>query len=164
MSTLWMMKIASYAGIVPGASHHMARLRGHNQDIEVEYTLDAEHARAISTHDFTYKVGDHSNRFLTEADAREAGVIVWRFCSNPGDALEFYDAESDLDRHLLRTETGFEWLDEMDDDEAHEWSKQFTPHARDTVLGYGAPPSVRTSHRAIVTKTDNGFKISLKGA
>lgn len=156
---LWELELLSFQGIVGGASHWFAKLHGRTQDVAVQARIDAAMARALSTRDFTYRVGWESDKFLTRDDAVAAGVAVFRHMAGERDVLiEKYADEGQVlagpDDLVAeggkRHDTGGAWWD---------WRKRFIPHVHPTQYGYNAPPSPRRALEIVVRRDGDGWTV-----
>lgn len=103
LSPMWTLKVNTWAGAVPGASHYMARLKrpiylpdeddrgpflwSGSDNVEVEYTLTRDDARALSTGDFRWHAGDTSTRFFDRDSAVTAALARFAEIAEPGDWL-----------------------------------------------------------------------------
>jgi hypothetical protein len=155
----WQLKLRSFAGIVARASHYMATLTGRVEDVEVAYVLNVEDARALSTPDFTWSVSDWSTSFRTREAAQAAAIAAFGHLAGERDVLI---CEDEKDEVLAGPADLVAAGNAVADDEAGwwDWKKSFTPHERDTVFGFGAPPSVRRALTVIVQRKDDNWTVT----
>jgi len=83
MPTVAYLTLSTYAGLVAGASHHMARLRGPDrEEIDVVYTITKRDAKKLNQQNkesddpYRYKVGSTCNRFFDREDALAEALKV----------------------------------------------------------------------------------------
>jgi hypothetical protein len=129
LSPEWRLALRTFRGVVPGASHYMATLTrrtyvpippdptspydserrgGHwsgRDTEEVTYVLDRDAARRLSTHDFTWEVGDTSTHFFDRESAQAAAIARWHEIADDGEWLVMDSAYYDEDT-LLAGERG----------------------------------------------------------
>lgn len=161
--TVWDLELNSFSGIVASASHWFAKLHGRTEDVAVQVRVDAALSRNLSTHDYTYKVGTVSERFVAEADARAAAVAVFRSMAGKRDVLikKYADPGEVLagPDDLVAEGAGC-----ADDDAWWAWKRRFAQHIHPTVIGYKAPPSPRSDHEVTVQRDGDGWTVESRSA
>lgn len=119
---IWRLAVSTFVGTLSYAEHYMGTLRppdkrdnpnifggkyGWGPDpVQVEYVLDEETAKRLSTDDFTYKVGWECSRFFSHEDVVAAGIAKFMELAEPGEILlSEYDYLTDGDKPLATKET-----------------------------------------------------------
>lgn len=108
----WTLKVRSFAGIVPGASHYQGDLERWcyapvpdepevhftwREHVDVERKISAAEARRLSTGDFSYQEGWYSDRYFSKAEVAARAIEVFELVRKPGDFLVHDDGEHDFD-------------------------------------------------------------------
>jgi hypothetical protein len=154
----WVLKIRSFAGLVPGASHYMVSIHGATEDVEIVYRMTPAEARKLSTHDFTERPGTVSARFLAEPPAQEAAITAFLHLCGPRDVLvSEYTPGAVLAGQVDLVAEGQALAD--DEDGWYGFLDRFRPHVRPTMYGKGAPPSPRRDIEAVVEHEGDGWKV-----
>lgn len=85
--SMWRLRLTSFAGVVAWATHYMVTIRQAEAELEINFVLDSEGARRLSTPDFRWRVGDHSSHFFSKEDALSAAVSVFSAMAGPNDLM-----------------------------------------------------------------------------
>jgi hypothetical protein len=156
-SAAWNLRLATFGGIVAGATHYMARLAGCTLDVEVNYVMTADDAARLSEPTYEYLAGTWSTRFHTRADALDAALAVFAVMAGPRDVLvseynpgEVFAGPDDLvaaGRALHDDEDGwYAWVDRFREHAA--------PAGADT-----PPPPPRRSVSVVVERDGTGWRV-----